>query len=150
MTSPVRGDAGGGVARRTSRRRRDRRRAHRGSQPDRSTGRDHPHRLADNSSYLNFPGDSQIVRYGEGLFVGYRGYDATGADVAFPFGFGLSYTSFELSELEPTITGAAAENTLSATVAVTVTNTGPVAGAEVVQVYVRDLETSVARPIREL
>ena len=49
-----------------------------------------PHRLADNSSYLNFPGDSQIVRYGEGLFVGYRGYDATSADVAFPFGFGLS------------------------------------------------------------
>ena len=109
-----------------------------------------PHRLADNSSYLNFPGDSQVVRYGEGLFVGYRGYDATGTDVAFPFGFGLSYTNFELNELELTITGAAAENTLSATVAVTVTNTGPVAGAEVVQVYVRDLEASVARPIREL
>ena len=109
-----------------------------------------PHRLADNSSYLNFPGDSQVVRYGEGLFVGYRGYDATGTDVAFPFGFGLSYTSFDFSGLELTLSGAAAQNTLSATVAATVTNTGPVTGAEVVQIYVRDLETSVARPIREL
>ena len=58
-----------------------------------------PHRLEDNSSYLNFPGDSQVVRYGEGLFIGYRGYDKAHQDVAFPFGFGLSYTSFALSDL---------------------------------------------------
>ena len=80
--------------------------------------------------------------------MGYRGYDATGTDVAFPFGFGLSYTSFDFSGLELTLSGAAAQNTLSATVAATVTNTGPVTGAEVVQIYVRDLETSVARPIQ--
>jgi len=109
-----------------------------------------PHRLADNSSYLNFPGDSQVVRYGEGLFVGYRGYDATGTDVAFPFGFGLSYTDFELSELVVAVSGSAADGTLGAQVGVTVTNTGPVAGAEVVQVYVRDVAASAARPVREL
>lgn len=109
-----------------------------------------PRRLEDNPSYLNFPGDSQVVRYGEGLYIGYRGYDKSGTDVAFPFGFGLSYTTFALSDLQVRITGAAADDTLAAEVTVTVANTGPVAGAEVVQVYVRDVATSVTRPIREL
>ncbi len=109
-----------------------------------------PHRLEDNSSYLNFPGDSQVVRYGEGLFIGYRGYDKAGQDVAFPFGFGLSYTTFALSDLAVTVSGSVAEGSLAAEVTVTVTNTGAVAGAEVVQVYVRDVDASVARPVREL
>jgi beta-glucosidase len=109
-----------------------------------------PHRLEDNSSYLNFPGDSQVVRYGEGLFIGYRGYDKSHQDVAFPFGFGLSYTTFALSDLKVTTRGSVAEGTLAATVTVTVTNTGIVDGAEVVQVYVQDVESSVARPVREL
>jgi beta-glucosidase len=109
-----------------------------------------PHRLEDNSSYLNFPGDSQVVRYGEGLFIGYRGYDKGHQDVAFPFGFGLSYTSFALSDLQVVSRGSVAEGTLAATVAVTVTNTGTVDGAEVVQVYVQDVASSVARPVREL
>ncbi len=56
-----------------------------------------PVRLEDNPSYLNFPGDSQLVRYGEGLFIGYRAYDALGLAVSHPFGFGLSYTSFEVA-----------------------------------------------------
>ena len=64
-----------------------------------------PHRLQDNSSYLNFPGDSQTVRYGEGLFIGYRGYDRADTDVAFPFGFGLSYTTFALSDLRVSTSG---------------------------------------------
>src|SRR6478609_5149681 len=64
-----------------------------------------PHRLEDNSSYLNFPGDSQVVRYGEGLFIGYRGYDKAHTDVAFPFGYGLSYTTFALSDLEVSTRG---------------------------------------------
>jgi beta-glucosidase len=109
-----------------------------------------PHRLEDNSSYLNFPGDSQVVRYGEGLFIGYRGYDKTRQDVAFPFGFGLSYTSFAMSDLTVATRGSVAEGTLAATVTVTVTNTGEVDGAEVVQVYVSDVESTVARPVREL
>lgn len=109
-----------------------------------------PHRLEDNSSYLNFPGDSRVVRYGEGLFIGYRGYDATRTDVAFPFGFGLSYTTFALSDLTVATSGSVVGGNLAADVTVTVANTGPVAGAEVVQVYVRDVEASVARPVREL
>jgi len=109
-----------------------------------------PHRLEDNSSYLNFPGDSQVVRYGEGLFIGYRGYDKTRTDVAFPFGFGLSYTSFTVSDLEVTTAGSVADGDLRATVTVTVTNTGDRDGAEVVQVYVEDVESTVTRPVREL
>ena len=109
-----------------------------------------PHRLQDNSSFLNFPGDSQVVRYGEGLFIGYRGYDATETDVAFPFGFGLSYTTFAMSDLTVAISGSVAGADLAAEVTLTVTNTGAVAGAQVVQVYVRDIEASVARPVREL
>jgi len=109
-----------------------------------------PHRLADNSSYLNFPGDSRVVRYGEGLFIGYRGYDAAALDVAFPFGFGLSYTTFAVSELGVAVSGSVQQGDLTAQVTVTVANTGAVAGAEVVQVYVRDVEASVARPVREL
>ncbi len=109
-----------------------------------------PLRLEDNSSYLNFPGDSQVVTYGEGIFIGYRGYDKSAQDVAFPFGYGLSYTSFELADLVVDTRGAVADGDLAATVSVTVTNTGDVAGAEVVQVYVHDVESSVARPVREL
>jgi beta-glucosidase len=109
-----------------------------------------PHRLEDNTSYLNFPGDSQVVRYGEGLYIGYRGYDKTHTDVAFPFGFGLSYTTFALSDLTVTVSGSVADANLAAEVTATVTNTGPAAGAEVVQVYVRDVEASVGRPVSEL
>ncbi len=109
-----------------------------------------PHRLEDNSSYFNFPGDSQVVRYGEGLFIGYRGYDKAGQDVAFPFGFGLSYTTFSLSDLNVTVRGSAADGTLAATVTVTVSNTGKINGAQVVQVYVQDVESTATRPVREL
>jgi beta-glucosidase len=109
-----------------------------------------PHRLEDNSSYLNFPGDSGVVRYGEGVFIGYRGYDKTRTDVAFPFGFGLSYTSFALSDLAVTTAGSVEAGDLSATVTLTVTNTGDRDGAEVVQVYVQDVESTVTRPVREL
>jgi beta-glucosidase len=109
-----------------------------------------PHRLEDNSSYFNFPGDSQVVRYGEGLFIGYRAYDEARQDVAFPFGFGLSYTSFVQSDLQVAVRGSVSEGTLAATVTVSVTNTGDRDGAEVVQVYVQDVQSSVSRPVREL
>jgi beta-glucosidase len=109
-----------------------------------------PHRLEDNSSYLNFPGGWQKVLYGEDVFVGYRGYDASSTEVAFPFGYGLSYTSFELSELEVATSGSVATNDLAAAVSVTVTNTGTTAGSHVVQVYVSDPVATIARPPREL
>ncbi len=109
-----------------------------------------PLRLQDTPSFLSFPGDSSVVTYGEGLFVGYRGFDAMAREVAYPFGYGLSYTTFGLSDLAVATAGSAEQGDLAATVEVTVTNTGAVAGAEVVQVYLRDAEASVTRPVREL
>jgi beta-glucosidase len=109
-----------------------------------------PLRIEDNPSYLNFPGDSQIVRYGEGLFIGYRSYDALDLEVSHPFGFGLSYTSFAIGEPHVSVTGSVEQDDLRVQLTVAVTNTGRRAGAEVVQVYVSDPESSVRRPTREL
>jgi beta-glucosidase len=109
-----------------------------------------PVRLEDNPSYLNFPGDSQVVRYGEGLFIGYRGYDALALEVSHPFGFGLSYTTFEVGEPEVVVTGSVEGGDLRVEVRTSVTNTGDRAGAEVVQVYVTDVDASVTRPQQEL
>ncbi|HSN43982.1 MAG TPA: fibronectin type III-like domain-contianing protein, partial [Propionibacteriaceae bacterium] len=109
-----------------------------------------PLRLEDNPSYGNFPGDSRSVRYGEGILVGYRSYDYKKQDVLYPFGFGLSYTTFDYDNLIVTQSGSVADGTLAAQVTLTVKNTGKVAGSEVVQVYVADPETSVLRPVREL
>ncbi len=103
-----------------------------------------PHRLADVPAYPHFPGDATGVRYGEGLFVGYRGYDATDRAVAFPFGHGLSYTTFEYADLRL----VAGPDGVTATVRVT--NTGAVAGREVVQAYVGVPDSKVVRPPREL
>ncbi|KHJ71718.1 beta-glucosidase [Rhodococcus sp. Chr-9] len=102
-----------------------------------------PIRLEDTPAHTNFPGEHGHVRYGEGLFVGYRSYDARRLDVSFPFGHGLSYTTFEYSD-------AAVESDGDLTVHVTVTNTGGRAGAEVVQVYAGAPGSSVARAPREL
>ncbi len=109
-----------------------------------------PLRLKDNPSHLNFPGDSGHVAYGEGVHIGYRGYDKADREVAFPFGYGLSYTTFDYHDLQVSVTGSVADGTLSAAVAVTVTNTGDAAGADVVQIYVRDPESTASRPVREL
>ena len=88
-----------------------------------------PLRLQDHPSYLDFPGEHGHVRYGEGLFVGYRGFDAREQEVAYPFGFGLSYTAFGYGRATATATAAGVE------VRVAVTNTGDRDGREVVQVY---------------
>jgi beta-glucosidase len=109
-----------------------------------------PVRLQDNSSYLNFPGEEGIVQYGEGIFIGYRAYDTLVQPVSYPFGFGLSYTRFRIEDVNVSVAGSVAGGDLAVTVAASVTNTGQRAGAEVVQVYVGDIEASVARPLREL
>ena len=85
-----------------------------------------PLRLEDTPSYLNFPGEEGHVRYGEGVFVGYRGFDAAGREVAYPFGHGLSYTTFAYRDLAVRVSGT------DVTVEVTVANTGGRAGREVV------------------
>jgi beta-glucosidase len=109
-----------------------------------------PLRLEDTPSYLNFPGEAGQVRYGEGIFVGYRGYDALDRQVSYPFGHGLSYTSFGYADLTANVTGSHQDNDLVVAVTCRVTNTGDRRGKEVVQLYVRDPEASVARPVREL
>ncbi|MDC7239489.1 MAG: glycoside hydrolase family 3 C-terminal domain-containing protein, partial [Spirochaetales bacterium] len=107
-----------------------------------------PLRLQDNTSHLNFPGDENTVEFREGIFVGYRGHDALEQEVLFPFGHGLSYTSFEYSDLK--LSASEIDENDGLKVELTVTNTGSVAGKEIVQIYVRDEESSVQRPVKEL
>jgi len=109
-----------------------------------------PLRLEDTPSYLNFPGEAGHVRYGEGVFVGYRGYDTLDREVSYPFGHGLSYTSFSYADLTTNLTGRHQDGDLVVNVTCRVTNTGDRHGSEVVQLYVRDPQASVARPVREL
>lgn len=107
-----------------------------------------PIKLADNPSYHYFPGGPRTVEYRESIYVGYRYYDSVEQEVLFPFGHGLSYTTFEYSDLQLDRSTLADTDTL--TVSVKVTNSGEVAGKEVVQLYVRDVEAGVFRPKKEL
>ena len=109
-----------------------------------------PVRLEDNPAHLSFPGEEGHVRYGEGVFVGYRGYDALRRPVQYPFGHGLSYTTFEYTDLRAVTSGTVPAGDLAVDVTVTVTNAGKRRGKEVAQLYVGDPEASVARPDREL
>ena len=107
-----------------------------------------PHKLSDNPSYLFYGGEGDEADYREGIFVGYRYYDKKDMDVLFPFGYGLSYTTFAYSNLRLSADKITDQDTLTATV--TVTNTGSRAGKTVVQLYVGDRESTVLRPVREL
>ena len=107
-----------------------------------------PVRLQDNPAYINYPGENGKVRYGEGIFVGYRYYDKKEIEPLFPFGHGLSYTTFKYSNLRLSAKSLTPNELLK--VRIDVTNTGKVAGKEVVQLYVRDVESIVARPEKEL
>lgn len=107
-----------------------------------------PIKLEDNPSYLYYFGEKDKVEYREGVFVGYRYYDKKKMDVLFPFGHGLSYTTFEYSDLELSSDNISDSDTL--TVSLTVKNTGSAAGKEVVQLYVAPKTEGVIRPVREL
>lgn len=107
-----------------------------------------PVRLEDTPSFLDFPGEEGHVSYGEGIYVGYRYYDARNVPVDYPFGHGLSYTTFDYSDLQTT--ACEADSPLAMTVSLAVTNTGKYAGAEVVQVYVGDTHNGLSTPVREL
>jgi beta-glucosidase len=104
-----------------------------------------PRRLQDTPTYLSFPGEQGHVRYAEGVMVGYRYYETVDAPVRYPFGHGLSYTEYDVSDLRVRVDGPA-----EASVAVTVTNTGTRAGKYVVQVYVSTQTGPVRRPKRAL
>ncbi|MDO5294414.1 MAG: glycoside hydrolase family 3 C-terminal domain-containing protein [bacterium] len=107
-----------------------------------------PLKLEDNPSYLYYIGEGDKVEYKEGIFVGYRYYDTKKMNVQFPFGYGLSYTTFEYSNLKTDKESMLDTDKL--TVSMDVTNTGNMAGKEVVQLYVGKKESKVIRPAKEL
>ncbi len=103
-----------------------------------------PRRIEDTPAYLHFPGEHGHVVYGEGLFIGYRWYDARALDVTYPFGHGLSYTTFDYDNL------AVESGTDGIRVTLRLTNSGARDGREIVQVYLGAATSSVSRPPREL
>ncbi|RXZ50615.1 glycoside hydrolase family 3 protein [Agromyces fucosus] len=103
-----------------------------------------PLALSDSPSYLSFPGEAGRSVYGEGVFVGYRGHDSAGSPVAYPFGHGLTYTTFEFDDADVTPDGS------GWVASTTVRNTGTRAARAVVQVYVSPPESQVRRPVRTL
>jgi beta-glucosidase len=107
-----------------------------------------PRRIEDTPAFGNYPGENGAVTYGEGILVGYRWYDARTIEPRFPFGHGLSYSTFAYGPLSLSSAQGRASDALE--VALDVTNRGPVAGAEVVQLYVGARSPRLARPPREL
>lgn len=105
-------------------------------------------KLSDTPAYLNFPGADGIADYCERIYTGYRYYDKKEMDVQFPFGYGCSYTDFTYSNLKMEKSTLTDKDTVRVTC--NIKNTGFVYGKEVVQLYVRDVESSVDRPVREL
>ena len=107
-----------------------------------------PERIEHTPAYGNFPGEHGQVRYGEGVFIGYRWYEARHLPVRFPFGHGLSYTTFEIGQ--PDCEDTEISSNQKVTIRIPVTNTGSRIGTEVVQVYVAPRNSSVQRPNKEL
>ena len=107
-----------------------------------------PIKLTDTPAHLNWPGGAGRVQYGEGLFIGYRYYDAREIPVQFPFGFGLSYTTFTYSN--PHLSAETFKDVDGLTVSVDITNSGSMPGKEIVQVYVHDRKSGLVRPQKEL
>lgn len=107
-----------------------------------------PKRLEHNPAHLNYPGEEGKVRYGEGLYVGYRYYDKKVIEPLFPFGYGLSYTKFSYSNL--TVSNESFKDIEGVSVTIDITNTGEVPGKEVVQLYIHQLNPKIDRPYKEL
>lgn len=107
-----------------------------------------PLKLSDNPSYLFFPGEGDRSEYREGIFIGYRYYDKKEMPVLFPFGYGLSYTSFTYSDIK--LSAEKMSDTEILEVTVKVKNTGTRFGKEIVQLYIHDNQTEIIRPQKEL
>jgi beta-glucosidase len=107
-----------------------------------------PVKLEDTPAFFNFPGEQGEVFYGERFLVGYRHYDKRKIEPLFPFGFGLSYTTFEYQDLKVSLTEFSDREELS--VSLTVKNSGAVKGKEIVQLYITDKESTLQRPEREM
>jgi beta-glucosidase len=108
--------------------------------------------ITDNPAYATFPNPinqhPDSISYSEGIFIGYRGYDYNKITPLFPFGFGLSYTTFSFSNLK--FSSTSFDGTAPITVSFTITNTGSVPGAEVGQLYVGQQNPTIIRPVKEL
>lgn len=107
-----------------------------------------PLKVEDNPSYLNFPGEYGVVNYRENIFIGYRYYDKKKMQVRFPFGYGLSYTSFTYSDIRLSSDKIKKGETLK--ISCRIRNTGKVFGKEIVQLYVAGTKSNVIRPVKEL
>jgi len=107
-----------------------------------------PRRAEDCRALANFPTEADGVHYREGLHIGYRDYDAAGREVAFPFGFGLGYTTWALDSLR--VEEDFSDDSTDIVLGVNVTNTGSRKGSTVIQVYAAPLDPSLPRPVREL
>ncbi|HBA98095.1 MAG TPA: glycosyl hydrolase [Lachnospiraceae bacterium] len=107
-----------------------------------------PLKLEDNPSYLYYFGEKDVTEYREGIFTGYRYYDKKKMDVLYPFGHGLSYTTFALSNLKLDKEKLTDKEMLKVTV--DVENTGDCFGKEVVQLYIAPKESKIIRPVKEL
>ena len=107
-----------------------------------------PYRLEDVPSSANFPGKGKTVEYREGLFVGYRYFDSAKVAPRYPFGYGLSYTKFEITDLLLSDRKASGDGEI--TVSCVVTNAGSMPGAEIVQLYVAPRGSTAYRPVQEL
>ncbi|KAF2869393.1 glycosyl hydrolase family 3 N terminal domain-containing protein [Massariosphaeria phaeospora] len=107
-----------------------------------------PRRIEDNPAYHNWPGENLKTVYGEGLFIGYRHYERSKIEPLFPFGHGLTYTTFEYGN--PSADNTVLSESQGITITIPVTNTGSVAAHEIVQAYVKDVKSRLPRPEKEL
>lgn len=107
-----------------------------------------PKKYKDCPTYGNFPGYDSEVWYGEGIYVGYRYYDRKNIDVMYPFGYGLSYTTFDITKINAPAKVDVDEKEVE--VLVSLENTGDMAGAEVIQLYIHDAEATLEKPLKEL
>lgn len=116
--------------------------------PSGKTSETYPVSFKDNPTYGNYPGGPVTSEHRESVYIGYRYYDKADKEILFPFGYGLSYTTFEYSDLKVSSDKIKDSDTL--TVTFKIKNTGKVDGAEVAQVYVADKESTIYRPVKEL
>lgn len=116
--------------------------------PSGKTSETYPLSFEDNPTYGNYPGQPVVSEHKESVYIGYRYYDTAEKEVLFPFGYGLSYTTFEYSDLE--LSSSNIKDTDDLTVTFKIKNTGDVDGAEIAEIYVADQESTIFRPKKEL
>lgn len=116
--------------------------------PSGKTSETYPLTFDENPTYGNYPGGPVTSEHRESVYFGYRYYDKANKEVLFPFGYGLSYTTFEYSDIK--LSADSIKDTDTVTVSFKIKNTGDVDGAEIAQIYVADKESTIFRPVKEL